>query len=366
VVKVEPPTGDLTRLTQPQRHRGMGPLALNVNRNKRSVALDLKTPAGRAALGKLVADADVLITNMRPSALRRLQVDYESVAQANPRLIYCSAQGFRGDSDRADLAAYDEIVQAASGTVDLMHRATGTPSYMPTILGDKVCSLTIVYSVLAALVHQRATGQGQHIEVPMTDVLVAFNLIEHLGGHTFEPRVGDVGFNRSMTPTHRAVRTKDGLACILPYTERNVRDFFTAAGRPDLAEDPRYVHPVQRSRHYGELYAEIERLAAERSTAEWAQLCAQHSIPFASVLTLDEVATDPYLAEGGVVTVAEHPTEGQFRQIGLPVRFSATPVITRRHCPATGQHTAEVLAELGYHPEQIAALTNCAAERQPA
>jgi crotonobetainyl-CoA:carnitine CoA-transferase CaiB-like acyl-CoA transferase len=358
VIKIEPPTGDSTRLTQPQRHPGMGALALNVNRNKRSVALNLKTDAGRAAALDLVRNADVLVTNMRPDALQRLGLDYAQLAEINPRLVYCNAQGFRSDSERAGLAAYDEIVQAASGMADLMRRATGTPTYAPTILADKVCALTIVYAVLAALVHQRATGQGQQVEVPMTDTLLAFNMVEHLAGHTFEPPEGPIGFNRSMTEGHRAVATKDGFACILPYTERNIRDFFTAAGRPDLAEDERFIDPASRARHYGELYAEIEAIAVERTTEEWARVCAEHSIPFAPVLALEDAETDPYFTEGGVLELAEHPTEGTYRRIGSPLHFSETPTAVRRECPTLGEDTVAVLEELGWSPERIAEVTS--------
>jgi crotonobetainyl-CoA:carnitine CoA-transferase CaiB-like acyl-CoA transferase len=354
VVKIEPPGGDSTRLTQPQRHPGMGALALNVNRNKRSVAIDLKTGAGHAAALDLVRWADVLVTNMRPGALHRLGLDHGRLAEINPRLVYCNAQGFRSDSERAGLAAYDEIVQAASGMADLMRRATGTPTYAPTILADKVCALTIVYAVLAALVHQRATGQGQQVEVPMTDTLLAFNMVEHLAGHTFEPPEGPIGFNRSMTEGHRAVATKDGFACILPYSERNIREFFTAVGRPDLAGDQRFVDPANRARHYGELYAEIEAIAVHRTTEEWARVCAEHSIPFAPVLALEDAETDPYFAEGGVLTPAEHPTEGTYRRIGSPLHFSATPTAVRRECPTLGEHTVDVLKELGWSPERIA------------
>jgi crotonobetainyl-CoA:carnitine CoA-transferase CaiB-like acyl-CoA transferase len=357
VIKIEPPAGDSTRLTRPQRHPGMGALALNVNRNKRSVALDLKSDAGRAAALDLVRDADVLVTNMRPGALQRLGLDYASLAELNPKLVYCNAQGFRSDSDRAGLAAYDEIVQASSGMADLMRRATGTPTYAPTILADKVCALTIAYAVLAALVHQRATGVGQQVEVPMTDTMLAFNLVEHLAGHTFEPPEGPIGFNRSMTPGHRAVSTKDGWACILPYTERDIRAFFAAAGRPDLADDPRFADATSRARHYGELYAEIENLAVERTTREWAEICSANSIPFAPVLELEDAEKDPYFTEGGLLEIAEHPTEGTYRRVNPPLRLSATPPTVRSECPTLGQHTVEVLTELGRTPEQIAEIT---------
>jgi crotonobetainyl-CoA:carnitine CoA-transferase CaiB-like acyl-CoA transferase len=345
VIKVEPPAGDLTRLTHPQRHPGMGALALNVNRNKRGIVLDLKTPEGQEALMRLVATADIVLTNMRPGALRRLGIDYARLSEANPRLIYCNAQGFRSDSPLAGLAAYDEIVQASSGLVDLMRRATGQPNYAPSILADKVCALTITYSVLAALVHQRATGRGQQVEVPMTDTLLAFNMVEHLSGLTFEPPLGPTGFNRSMADPHRAVRTKDGWACILPYTDKNIADFFTAVDRPDLAVDRRFQDHAQRARNFSTLYALVEEFAVRHTTAEWQEICGARSIPFAPVLELEDVAADPYFEP--LVKVAEHPTEGPYRQVGFPVRFSETPAGIRAHCPTLGQHTSEVLAEVG-------------------
>ncbi len=365
VIKVEPPTGDLSRRTHPQVHEGMGVLALNVNRNKRSVALDLKSEAGLEAFLDLVRTADVLVTNMRPGALTRLGVGYDELAAVNPRLVYARAQGFRSDSDRADHAAYDEIVQAASGVADLMRRATGTPTYVPTIMADKVCALTLAYSVLAAVIHQRATGEGQEVEVPMTDTMLAFTLVEHLSGHTFEPSRGAIGFNRSMVPDHRAVATADGWACILPYNARNIADFFTAAGRPEVATDPRFADPGALATHYGELYALVAQVAPERTTAAWQELCAAHSIPFAPVLELDDAETDPYVVGGGLLDVREHPTEGAYRSIGFPVRLSRTPGTVRSDCPQIGGDTEEVLREIGRSDAQIAALIASGAAARP-
>ncbi len=346
VIKVESPAGDSTRTTVPQRHVGMGALALQVNRNKRSVVLDLKTPAGQEDLVALLGTADVLVTNMRPGALARLGLAPDQVHAINPRLVHATAQGFRSDSPLADRAAYDEIVQSASGLTDLMRRATGTPTYVPTIIADKVCALTIVYSVLAALVHQRATGEGQHVEVPMTDVLLAFALVEHLGGAIFDPPEGEVGYLRSLADQHAAARTKDGWACILPYNTRDITAFFTAAGRSELAVDPRFATPSARASHWSQLYGAIHEVALERTTAEWAQLCAEHSVPFAPVLDIADATADPYVQGGHLLDVVTHPTEGEYRSIGSPVRFSATPAGLRTHAPTLGQHTDEVMAEV--------------------
>ncbi|MEU2621440.1 CoA transferase [Streptomyces sp. NPDC007157] len=356
VIKVEAPSGDVSRSSFPQLHPGMSALALHVNRNKRSLGLNLKMPEGREAFLKLVETADVVVTNMRPGALQRLRLEHPVLAERNPRLVYCHAQGFRSDSRFADRAAYDEVVQAASGMVYLMQRLTGTPYYVPTILADKLCALTIVYSVLAALAHRLRTGEGQHVEVPMTDTLLTFNLLEHLVGNTFLPAAGPMGYSRTITPMHRASATSDGWACIMPYTPKNIRDFFHAAGRPELAEDERFASTRSLAQHAAELYELIEELAGEKTTAEWEQLCVEYSIPFAPVLTAAEVTQDPYITEGGPLTVEEHPTEGPHRVIQPPVRFSASPSRVRRHCPTIGQHTTEVLTELGYSEDEIARL----------
>ncbi len=217
---------------------------------------------------------------------------------------------------------------------------------MPTILADKVCALTIAYSVLAAVVHQQRTGEGQHIEVPMADTMLAFNLVEHLNGLTFDPPVGGVGFPRSVAAGHRAVRTADGWACILPYDEQNIRDFFTAAGRPDLVDDERFATAASRAAHHRDLYELIDEIAGTRTTAEWETLCAAHSIPMGPVLDLYDAPDDPYVVDGDLLETVDHPTEGRYRSIGIPVHFSGTPGSIRRHAPNVGEHTAEVLAEL--------------------
>ncbi|KAJ1684165.1 hypothetical protein LUZ63_020458 [Rhynchospora breviuscula] len=346
VIKVESAHGDLARRSVPQRHQGMGALGLNVNRNKRSVVLDLKSEDGLADLHRLLATADVLVTNMRPGALQRLGLDPAEITARYPHLVYTSAQGFRTGSPEADHAAYDEIVQAASGLTDLMLRSSGEAAYVPTILADKVCALTVVYSTLAAVISQRATGRGQHVEVPMTDTMLAFNLVEHLGGHTFEPPEGPTGFYRSLSKGHSAVQTQDGWACILPYSPTNVHDFFDASGHGELNDDPRFSDWATVLADMSVLYGTIAEIARERTTAEWEELCEQHSIPMAPVLELEHATESTYVRDGGLLDVAEHPTEGAYRTIGIPVRFSGTPASIRRPAPTLGQDTDEVLGEI--------------------
>ncbi|UZJ33233.1 CaiB/BaiF CoA transferase family protein [Streptomyces endophytica] len=345
VIKIESPS-DTIRAGRYRTTPGMTPLHLNVNRNKRSVSLNLKDDADHARALALIGTADVLITNMRPGPLARLGLTYADLAAHHPGLVYAHAQGFRSDSERAGHAAYDETVQASSGLVDIAHRALGRPVYLPTIIGDKVAGLTIVHSVLAALLHRDRTGQGQHIEIPMTDTLLAFNLVEHLSGHVYEPPAGATGFPLSMKRGHRAVPTADGLACIVPYNAANFRDFFAAAGRPDLAEDPRVAGTVIDDADVDPLMDLVADCAPGLTTQAWEEICAKHSIPMAPVLELDRAADDPYVRDGHLLDVVEHPSEGPIRSIGLPVRFSATPGTVRRLAPLPGQHTTEILDEL--------------------
>ncbi|MFC7343295.1 CaiB/BaiF CoA transferase family protein [Saccharopolyspora griseoalba] len=348
VIKIESPK-DTARYGTLHRTPGMTPLAMNVNRNKRSVSLNLKDETDAQRARELIGSADILITNMRINALRRLGMDHDSLAADNPHLIYAHAQGFRPDSDRADLAAYDETVQAASGLLDLAQRAgdIGKPVVLPTILGDKVTALTIVYSALAALVHQRATGQGQLVEVPMADTMLAFNLVEHLQGKIYEPAMSETGFALSMNAGHRARPTKDGQAMIMPYSPQNFRDLFNAAGRPDLAEDPRIAGDHIDSRADGAALAELlESITPNLTTEEWFQVCAEKSVPVGPVLKLDEAAEDAYVQNGHLLDLAEHPTEGSYRQVGVPMSFSATPASIRLHPPVPGQDTEAVLGEL--------------------
>ena len=348
VIRIESPR-DSARNGSLHRTPGMTPLYLHVNRNKRSVALDLKDPEQHEQALQLIDTADILVSNMRIDALRRLGMDHESLAERNPKLIYAHAQGFRPDSDRARLAAYDETVQAASGLLDLADRAgdVGAPVVLPSIFGDKVTALTLVYSALAALVHQRATGRGQLVEVPMTDTLISFNLVEHLQGQVFEPPMGPTGFPLSMNAGHRARPTADGLAMIIPYNPQNFRDFFSAADRPDLAEDPRVNGDQIDSARDGEALAQlVESLTPTKTTEEWVRICTEHSIPVGPVLRLDEAKDDPYVQEGNLLELAEHPSEGSYRLVGVPMNFSATPAGVHRHAPVPGQDTADILAEL--------------------
>ncbi|MDV6245305.1 CoA transferase [Rhodococcus opacus] len=349
VIKVEAPGGDPTRQFEPKRHAGMGGPTLNLNRNKRSVTLDLKNASDRDSLLALLETADVFITNVRPGALERLSLGWEDVAAVNPRLVYATAQGFRSDSAMRDNAAYDDIIQAATGLVWLNEQVSGQPNYIPSVVADKVCGLMMVQSVLAALHYRDRTGRGQHVEIPMADTMIAFNLVEHLAGATLDPAdESDYGYRRVLSRERKACRTADGWMCILPYNDANWRDFFEFAGDPAAATDPRFTTMAGRVANSDVLYARMRTLTAQFSTAQWQRLCDDASIPAHPVYSLAQSATSRYAQDGGLLTTTDHPTEGPYQLIGHPVRYSETPAQLRRHCPAQGQHTESILEDLDH------------------
>ena len=240
VVKVEPPEGDTTRQLGPMRNPDMGAFYLAVNRNKRSIVLDLKQEAARGVLLRLAEGADVLLHNYRPQAARRLGMSYETFRAVNPGIVYVGTYGFRAAGPYGDKPAYDDIIQAASGLASLQASIMGEPRYVPTIVADKSSSMTVLAAVLAALYHKARTGEGQEVEVPMFESMAAWVMVEHLYGETFMPPIDTIGYKRILNPNRRPFKTKDGYLAILPYTDQNWRDFFILVSRQDLLDDPRY------------------------------------------------------------------------------------------------------------------------------
>lgn len=356
VIRVESLDGDSTRNGLPARSAGMSGFSLNIQRNKRSLALDLKSDAGRAAMQRLLASSDVLITNMRTAALERLGLDAGALRAQHPQLICCRANGYGSGGPYRDKAAYDDAIQAASGLSDLIGRIAGEPGFVPSVIADKVAGLHVVEAVLAALFHRERTGVAQTIEVPMFETMVAFNLVQHYRGAVFEPPEGPFGYDRLLTSHRRPYPTADGWVCLLPYNDVQYRAFFAFVERPELADDPRFADHNSRIAHIDELYALFGELSVRRTTDEWIAYCDAHSIPAARVMDLADLDADPQLAAVGLVSISSHPTEGPYRYVADPVVYSATPTRLRRHAPLLGQHAVEILSELGYAGDEIDAM----------
>jgi crotonobetainyl-CoA:carnitine CoA-transferase CaiB-like acyl-CoA transferase len=353
VIKVEPPEGDPYRRYKPHRNDGMNGAMLLLQRNKRSVVLDLKTPAARAALDALIVTADVLMHNLRPKVIERLGYGYERVKALRPDIVYCGAYGFGAAGPYGDKPAYDDMIQAGSGIAALYEQVHGTPQYVPSVIYDKLGGLTIAYAILAALVQRGRTGEGSAVEVPMFESAVAFNLVEHLGGAAFVPPLGPMGASRVLTTRRKPYRTKDGYVCIMPYSDRNWQDFFAFAGLEESRHDPRFATFAGRAEHADAIYGLVETAALKHTTAEWIAFGDRANVPCMAVSRLDELADDPHLKAVGFFEEMEHPTEGRYVSVRSPVSFGGKAPPLRRHAPALGQHTAEVLREAGIPQDSI-------------
>ncbi len=356
VVKIEAPEGDTTRRTGPARSADMAALFLGVNRNKRSVVLDLKQAGARDALWRLIAGADVFVHSIRPHKIAGLGFDHQAVLAANPGIVYAGLHGYLSEGPYAGAPAYDDVIQGQSGSADLMARLVGEPRYMPTIMADKTCALVAAYSVMAALLHRAHTGQGQFVEIPMFETMAAFNLTEHLYGLSFAPPQGTAGYPRVLASWRRPYRTRDGHVCMLAYTDDQWRRFWEAVGMRARAEDPRFSSLASRNDNIEEIYRLAGECFAERSSADWLRLLAALDIPAAPIAALEDLPEDPHLRAVGFFETVTHPTEGAIVMPGIPVRFTASPGTIDRLQPRLGEHSAEILAEAGLDADEIEAM----------
>jgi crotonobetainyl-CoA:carnitine CoA-transferase CaiB-like acyl-CoA transferase len=356
VIKIEPPGGDIGRWTGVARTPGMSAAYLMKGRNKRSVVLDLKNDAAREPLQRLVESADVFVHNIRPRAARRLGIDYEAVAEWKPDIVYAAATGYGEDGPYADRPAYDDLIQGASGLAALFGEVTGTPRYGPSVLADKTTGLFLTYAITMALFHRERTGEGQRVHVPMYESFTSFIMNEHMQGRSYEPPEGPAGYRRMLTPHRRPYPTADGHVCVLPYNDRHWARFFELAGRPELATDERFNDQPSRSRNIDALYEIVTGIMAARTTAEWLTLLEEADIPVMPMNAPDDLFDCPHLTAVGMFPEIDHPSEGRLRHIKVPVRFSKTPGGYYRHAEALGQSTDDVLAEVGYGPEEVARL----------
>jgi crotonobetainyl-CoA:carnitine CoA-transferase CaiB-like acyl-CoA transferase len=364
VVKVEPPEGDVMRHAWPFRNPGMGHIFLNANRNKRSVALDLKKDGAREACLAIARSADVLVYNIRPQAMARLKLSYEEVRAINPKIIYVGCFGYSQRGPYAAKAAYDDLIQGAAGIPWLLKtQGAETPRYAPIIVADRSVGQQVASAVSAALYYREKSGKGQRVDVPMFEHLLQIVLGEHLGGYTFEPQHGEAGYARMLAPDRRPYQTSDGYVCALIYNDKQWKAFFEVIGRPEKLQDPKFSNQEVRSKHYAQAYAFVAEQMKKRSTDEWIAALESADIPVQRMNSLADIVADPHLAATGFFRTVEHPTEGRLRSMAVPSEWSESAPEYRRHAPRLGEHTREVLREAGLPDAQIEQLIASGAAR---
>lgn len=368
VVKVEPPDGDYSRLAGGEaRHPGMNPFTLHTSREKRSIALDLKTPEGKEVLARLVRDADVFLHNFRPEAAAKLGVAYEDIAAINPKIIHVHVVGFGTRGRYAGLPAYDDIIQTAVAVPRLMGELNGgTPLMVPTAWVDRLVGITAYGHIATALYGRSQDGLGRRIEVPMFEIAAHLVLSDHLYLRTFQPPLGPAGHFRLMDPNRKPHRTADGYLCAMPTHDKHWAAIFELADRPELMKDPRFADMRSRMTHIKELTALLADLLATRSTAEWVEKLRAADVPAMPAVTINELVDDPHLADVGFLTPEHHPTEGDILNMRFPGDWSDWDRGPGRSAPRCGEHSREILAEVGYSAAEIDALIATGVSRAPA
>ena len=357
VIKIETPQGDSTRVIGPSRTPNMGSYFANLNRNKRSVVLDLKKPAAHKALLRLVETADVFVHNMRIGAANRLNLDYATLSARNPRLVYAAASGFRKGSTLQEAPAYDDLIQGVSGLAALNAGPDGAPRYFPSVVVDKLTGAQLASMIGMALFHRERTGQGQDVHLPMMETILSFLLPEHLWSGTLgEPEKG-LGYPRMLTPHRRPYATKDGHISAIAHSDQQWAKLFDAMGKPELIQDPRFATLQARSKNIDAVYATLTEGMKTRTTAEWLPILQEADIPRGRTNNLLDLFSNDYLEETNYFEHHQHPTDGDVVVPAIPARFSQSPPNIHRLWPALGEHTNEVLTELGCTEAEIAAIT---------
>jgi crotonobetainyl-CoA:carnitine CoA-transferase CaiB-like acyl-CoA transferase len=361
VIKIEPPGGDIGRWTGVGKNPGMSAAYMMKGRNKRSVVLDLKRAEAKEPLRRLVESADVFVHNIRPKAVDRLGIDYENVMAWKENIVYAAATGYGEAGPYVDRPAYDDLIQGASGLAGLFGAVTGTPRYGPSVLADKTTGLYLTYAITMALFHRERTGEGQRLHVPMYEAFAGFIMNEHMQGRAYEPPLSEAGYQRMLTPHRRPYPTADGHICVLPYNDKHWAKFFELAGRPELTQDARFADQPSRSENIDALYEIVGGIMQTRTSSDWQATLEAADIPVMPMNTPEDLFDCPHLEAVGMFPEVDHPTEGRTRHLKVPIHFSKTPGGYYRHPEHVGQSTDDVLAEVGYSQDDIAALRSAGA-----
>jgi len=348
VIKVEPPAGDLIRQSS---ESGLPPMFIACNRGKRSLSIDLKRPEAADVLWRLMERADVLVQNLRPGAMERLGFGEPAVRARNPGIIYCSISGFGETGPYAGKRVYDPLVQAVSGFADMQGEGI-QPKMIRTVIADKTTAVYAAQAVTAALFHRERTGEGQHVRLAMLDAMLSMMWAEAMGPFTVLADGGKVP-----PPSHdRIFETEDGHITAGAVSDSEWRGVCAALERPEWLTDPRYVTQALRNRNKDQRYGDMAEVFKTRTSAHWLEALDKNDVPNAPVLKRGEVFDHPQVVNNQVIHEFEQPDVGMIRQARPAARFEKSPAVAPRPAPILGQHSQEVLEELGYGQGEIAAM----------
>jgi Predicted acyl-CoA transferases/carnitine dehydratase len=357
VVKVEQPgAGDDTRAWGPPSQGGEAAYFLSINRNKRSLAVDLKSPEGRAAVWKLALKADVLVENFRPGTAARLGFGFEEVSAANPGLVYASISGFGQTGPDAGRAGYDAIAQARSGIMSVTGEADGPPVRVGVSSADLTAGMWATIGILAALHEKQRTGRGQWVDISLLDGSVAWLTYVSSGYFASGKIPQRYGSAHPTIAPYQAFASSDGYVMVAVGNDGLWRRYAGAIGRPELADDDRFTTNAERVRHRDVLIPLLAHIMATRTTKDWVDALNSAGVPVGPIQTVDEALADPQVLARGMVAEVQHPTAGALNLVNCPIHLTRTPAKVRTPPPLLGQHTDEVLSELGFDDATIASM----------
>ena len=353
IIKIETIDGDITRHIGPSVNKGMGAVFLNINRNKKSVCIDLKSPEGRLIIYKLIKISDVFVSNIRKVALTKIGLTHSHFKKINPKIITANAVGFSSKGPYAGLPAFDDTIQAISGMAAYQEVYSNQPSYTSGATADKVTGLMLGMSIISALFQREKKGIGTQLEVPMMETMVDFTLVEHLYGYNFIPPKAPPIYPRQSSPNRRPYKTLDGYIAVMPYSDEQWLRFFKLIKKENIFQDPKYSSAKSRNENIDQLYFIMSESLEKEKTDYWIKNLKQNDIPATKVNFPEDIFNDKHLKETNFFKKSKHPTEGDLLSPNFPVEFDEDRNEDTLHAPNLGENTKDILSDLGFSEFEI-------------
>ena len=353
IIKVETLSGDNTRYIGPSVNKGMAAVFLNINRNKKSISVDLKSADGRLIIYKLIKKSDVFVSNIRKASLEKLKLTHSDFIKINSKIITANAVGFSSRGPYAGLPAFDDTIQAISGMAAYQETYSDQPSYTSGATADKVTGLMLGMSILGALFNREKNGEGTELEVPMMETMVDFTLVEHLYGYNFLPPKAPPVYPRQSSPNRKPYKTLDGYIAVLPYSDDQWLRFFSIIKKENILKDPKFCSLESRNQNIDELYKILSEELKKRNTSFWIKNLREQDIPATKVNFPKDLFDDEHLERINFFKVQDHPTEGKLLYPSFPVEFNEDEISESLHAPSLGENTKEILTDLGYSEFEI-------------